>query len=335
MNTALPPQYSKWMRDVIPGEMPDETRATCSECVMCSVDSVVPFEARTKCCTYIPTIPNFLTGKILEKEISVFEMYFKRANVTPLGVSPNKEFIAQYNPSSSLFGRNLDWRCPYYLEEQGGLCGIWEHRNSRCATWFCKHLRGQISREFWSAIDRLLTEVERALTCYCIHQLEAGSVEFRQAFPVETQEARFGIWIRQQSFQSKKWLGQDPDWGRWLDRKKEFFQECHRLIDRLDWKDVQSICGPGLQPLEQEVLLAYEKLRSDFFPEILQLGDFQQSEGSGDEVRVWTSNPYDPVVLTKTALRILHRMNGKKMDHVALVVPQKLLKQLFDAGVIL
>src|SRR5688572_25688607 len=139
-SSPLPPLYSKWIADVVPGPLPDETRATCSDCAMCSENEAIPFDARTKCCTYVPSIPNFLVGKILENKIAVFESNLNLAQVCPQGVWPNEEFTKEYHPASPLFGRNLDWRCPYYLHEQDGLCGIWQHRNARCATWFCKHV---------------------------------------------------------------------------------------------------------------------------------------------------------------------------------------------------
>lgn len=304
---------------------------------MCSAENAVPFELKTKCCTYIPSIPNFLAGKILEKNVVVFQSYWSRADVNPQGVWPHHEFVAEYNPSSHLFGRNIKWRCPYYLEEEGGLCGIWEDRNGRCATWFCKHLRGRISHDFWSAVERLLTAVERSVSRWCILELEAGSQEFRNAFPPELSEPRFAVWLQQQSFytSANNDALRESIWGKWLHHEREFFCQCARLVASLQWNEVREICGREIDALEERVLESFARLNSDFFPDVLKLSDFHQTDNNPDEVRVWTVNPYDPVTISKTILRLLHRENGKRMHEVMEHVPKELLVRLFDAGILI
>ena len=302
---------------------------------MCSVEAPVSFEMKTKCCTYVPSIPNFLAGKILENNVAVFEFYWDRADVRPQGVWPDRDFVAQYHPSSPRFGRNLHWRCPYYLEAEGGLCGIWEHRNGRCATWFCKHLRGKISHDFWSSIEALLTSVEKILSLWCIHQLKAGTTEFREAFPIGAEEPVFSVWLKQQSFYEGGGATRDLKWGAWLNRERDFFCECYRLIAPLKWKDVRKICGSKLDLLEQNTLKSYDRLTSDFFPDILKLSDFKMNDISDEEVCLWTVNPYDPVTLSKTTLRLLHRKNGTPMQEVTTIIPKELLLRLFDAGILI
>ncbi|MCI0601988.1 hypothetical protein L0156_03165 [bacterium] len=331
------------MTDLLPGPVPDETRSTCLDCAMCGADSLITFELKTKCCTYIPVIPNFLAGKIIEAEIPVFDAYFPHADVRPHGVLPHQDFLDQYYPNSPLFGRNLKWRCPYYVEAEGGLCGIWQSRNARCATWFCKHLHGQISRNFWTSIEELLTAVEKNLSHWCIQKLEVGSCEFRDAFPVTTEQPGLDLWMKQQSYYQKRLLyGDDAPadfqrwtWGTWIGREKDFFIACYKLIRPLSWKDVQTICGASLQNLEQNTLTSYAKLTSDFFPDVLRLSDFHQAEVNEKEVRIWTSNPYDPITLSKDMLRLLHRMSGRKMAEVRKEILGELLQKLFDAGVLI
>jgi hypothetical protein len=335
LNSALPPLYASWIAELLPGPVPEESRSTCSECAMCSVESPVPFEIKTKCCTYTPSIPNFLAGRILENNVAVFNSYWKRAQIRPQGVWPDQEFAAKYHPASPLFGRNIDWRCPYYLEKEGGLCGIWEQRNARCATWFCKHLRGKISHEFWSSIEALLTSVETSLSLWCIHQLNAGSDDFRKVFPLNTQETSFSDWLQQQFFYQGNGVAPDFIWGKWINREREFFSECSRLVTTLGWHDIGKICGARLDSLQETVMKCYARLTSDFFPAVIKLSDFHQIDTGSDEVRLWTVNPYDPVTLPKTTLRFLHRMNGRRMADVTKIVPGELIVKLFDAGILI
>jgi Fe-S-cluster containining protein len=89
----------------------------------------VTFRPSLKCCTHHPTLPNFLVGGILasggEGAALVVELLF-----------PEASRWLKERPSG--FGRDETCRCPFLLEE--GRCGIWKHRYSVCATWFCQHV---------------------------------------------------------------------------------------------------------------------------------------------------------------------------------------------------
>src|ERR1044071_4316862 len=72
MSSPLPPLYAVWVDELLGGPIPPETDATCNDCAMLPKNgeehngSVVFFDPHTKCCTYIPTIPNYLVGRMLE-----------------------------------------------------------------------------------------------------------------------------------------------------------------------------------------------------------------------------------------------------------------------------
>src|SRR5262249_13685983 len=149
---ALPPLYAKWMGEALEGPIPQETEATCDDCVMLAKGCEAPrgsgffFDPQTKCCTYIPELPNFLVARILEDRspeaargrATLEKRIAEGVAVTPLGVgrSPTFRMIYQHTAELSGFGRNRALRCPHYLEDEGGKCGIWRHRKSTCATWF-------------------------------------------------------------------------------------------------------------------------------------------------------------------------------------------------------
>jgi len=327
------PLYSSWLRDFLPGPLPDEKRSTCDDCAMCASGSHIAFDLTTKCCPYIPTIPNYLTGKILREEIEVFEAYLVRADVRPQGVFPHNDFIVNYNSDSPVFGQNTKWRCPYFLENDGGKCGIWPFRNSVCATWFCKYLRGHISRTFWTGLNGLLTAIEKSLSNWCVRRLEAGSAEFREAFPPEIQELPFGLRLRQHTFSMQS--SPQTVWGKWLGKEREFFYECDSLVTTLSWTQIQDICGPAVEALKGKALDAYHAMHSENFPDVLRIAEFQNEEKNDEEFFVWTDTPFDPVSILKTDLRLLHRLNGLKMEEVLRHIPKELLLRLLDAGVII
>src|SRR4051812_32573116 len=136
--SSFPTLYAEWMREFLGNAPPEEPRATCSNCAMLPREDDNPsemkvfFEPRSKCCTFLPDVPNFLVGRILRDQAP--EMALGRASmdrrvdakigVTPLGVGQPSSYLLWYNHSKSAFGRSQTLRCPHYIEE-GGLCGIW------------------------------------------------------------------------------------------------------------------------------------------------------------------------------------------------------------------
>src|SRR5215471_13758616 len=186
---ALPPLYARWIDDLLDGPIPAETRATCDDCVMCPKpgDTINPedrfFEPSIKCCSIVPVLPNFLVGRILsgddpdpvslEGRASVERRIKEGVAVTPLGLEWPAMIKLLYD-NSDAFGQSQTFRCPHYVEE-AGRCGIWRHRDSVCATWFCKHVRGEVGRKFWrDSLEPLLRIVEKSLAQWCVLKMDIG-----------------------------------------------------------------------------------------------------------------------------------------------------------------
>ncbi len=76
--SVLPAPYAGWMDELLGGPIPMEIEATCDDCAMCADSSIRPgdldfvFNSKTKCCTYIPELPDFLVGCMLNNENSDF-----------------------------------------------------------------------------------------------------------------------------------------------------------------------------------------------------------------------------------------------------------------------
>jgi hypothetical protein len=73
--SSLPPLYALWIEEALGGAMPRDCQATCSACAMCKPNAakaatagLTLFDAVTKCCTYVPTLVNFLVGLILNDD---------------------------------------------------------------------------------------------------------------------------------------------------------------------------------------------------------------------------------------------------------------------------
>jgi len=241
---VLPPLYARWMDPLLGGPIPPETNATCHDCAMAPPpgEQARPgayVDPRLRCCTYFPDLPNFLVGRILADEGPALAAGRARVaaslgsvTCTPRGLHPPAAWRLLYREAAEgFFGRARSLLCPYYLEE-GGLCGIWRHRRSTCATWFCKHVRGAVGLRFWNTLHALLSAVEQQLAGWCIVQLDPGPEALRRcfAFPGERNEPRLDA---AQLDDAADPTGRRALWGRWHGREREYFEECARRVSAL------------------------------------------------------------------------------------------------------
>jgi hypothetical protein len=312
-NAILPPLYNRWMDELLKQPIPNESEATCQDCPMCSRDSQknkseYVFDVETKCCTYIPEIPNFLAGQILldgdpefARGRAAFEDQMENHLIaTPLGVSASAEYWAMYRhaTANSAFGQTRGLKCPYFFADEGGKCGIWRHRNSRCATWFCKYVRGSVGVIFWKYMDQLLSETERLLSQWCILQLDIGQQALELLFPPPPSER---VSSNRELF-----------WGKWRGREREFFIECSKLVANLSWQEVEQQCGSELKVIARLTQKAFVDLYTFQIPSALRIGSWKKVLPlSADVYRIWTYSQYDPMDLPRPIFDCLYYFEGR------------------------
>lgn len=320
--SSMPHHFGKWLGQLLDGPIPDETEATCSDCSMCKpmVEQTLSdhrFNPETKCCTYFPYLPNFLVGKIFLDEDPAFavgrqtflKVYHEgSALITPLGVDPPLSYQQRYSPDMPGFGQQLEMRCPYYLNESGGLCGIWKYRNSKCATWFCRYVKGQSGFEFWTSVEQFLSMIQKGLSRWCMRQLDT-----------------LPAW-------------QQQTWGKWSGRHVEYFQECSRLVDTLHWQDVTAIVGEGVENLAAATQSAHLKLTENRIPVALRVGSYNRINLDDVRCRIWSYNRLHPMDLPRSIADCLQYFDGRPTVAILQVIfaekeveidPQTLQK-LFD-----
>lgn len=263
--------------------MPEEPRANCSDCSMCKPRDRVTaqdrvFNASTKCCTYIPVLPNFLVGGILQDEDpqfaegkSLFLREGARLVVSPSGVAPPWHYWWHYYDKP--FGEVELLKCPYYINRDGGLCGIWKYRNSRCTTWFCKYDRGTFGLNFWCALSDLLARMEKDLSEWCVRELDLRIPEQ----PSNAAEAT---------------------WGNWSGRELDFYKQCFGKVSALTWLQALELSGPKGLNLAEDTLKKFALLvDAPSLPDHLKPGNFTSEDLGNDAVRVWGYRSYDPIDL--------------------------------------
>lgn len=340
-----------WLLDLLGAELPAETRSTCSACAMVRPAGAAAGEARrtwfapdVRCCTFEPALPNYMVGRILRDgdpalthgRESVRARLRHQADATPWGLRTSARFRALYRTGTGVFGRAPDLACPHLTDGTLG-CGIWPHRPIVCATWHCKHDRGQAGQAVWRAVEKAVREIERVLGIWCVHQVGAGPGALPNALREEGRDALaedLGGTVDPHDYRHL--------WGDWTGREEAFYVTCTERVDSLTWPDVLRLGGA---PLEALVTLAREARRQfeeSALPVRLQLGDVHIQAGDPGTVHLGTYSQYDPLQVPEVLLQILPKFNGRRTDetladietqhHVR--VERNLVRKLVDFGVL-
>ena len=350
----LPPLYGAWMDQLLAGPIPNETVATCDDCAMAAPpgaqsSATTPFFDRLlKCCTYLPTLPNFTVGRILndsdlpDKARDGLQTRLRASDVTtPFGLGMNATYALLYSyQGADVFGRSESLRCPHLLDD--GRCGIWQHRNSVCSTYFCKFVRGAVGHQFWFAMRNLLGAIERDLARWCLLELDLG-VKALQALVATFQDSNPTKHLDANAIAGLRDAGQYKlIWGNWSGREQEFYRECARLVGDLDWSRVTAVCGPEVRVWAQLVRSAYQELLSEEMPGSLQAANLNVQFLNSESCKVATYSQMDPIAIPKILLDLLPYFDGRPTEEVLstirkekhIQIDQGLLRKLLDFRVL-
>jgi hypothetical protein len=313
-------------------------------------NSAVFFNPQTKCCTYIPSVANYLVGRMLDDQdptqtsgrLTVENRIRSGVRVTPLGLGQPADFQILYSSSQdSLFGQSRTFLCPHYLEEEGGRCGVWKNRAALCATWHCKYVRGVVGQEFWAALHKLLSAVEDSLSRWCVIELDIGSEALRYLFPLGRPKRNDAIEPR--ALDGTAQLSDSRRlWGRWAGRETEFYRECARLVGQLNWQDVAAIDRAEMQICSRLLRDAYRRLLSEQIPDRLKVGGYQVVGMRQGSYCVSSYSPYDPLSLPQELITALGYFDGRPtneaLDAISkfenLSLEPSLVRRLTDFGVL-
>jgi hypothetical protein len=351
----LPALYAKWLGELLGGPIPRERAATCDSCAMCPPKGVAVgsqsyyFDPNVKCCSFVPKLRNFLVGRILSDDdptawpgrMTVEKRIAEGVSVTPLGLGVPPAYDALCRNNQGAFGRSRSLRCPHYIEDSGR-CGIWRSRNSTCATWFCKHIRGDVGFTFWrGSVFELLRTVETQLARWCVL-------------------AQFSDDALRELMKSPSWTGQPEPltaeamdsriaeesyariWDQWRGREIDFFIRCAKLVTDLSWDHVLAISGPEAQAYARLTKQAYGKLTSTEIPPRLKVGVFTVVQMGNGKTRIKTVNEFNPIDVSNVVMELLQYFDGRPNEEVLdaiarekkLVVDPSLVRKMVDFGVL-
>lgn len=271
------------------------------------------FEPSLKCCTYHPTLPNFLVGAILADERPemaegrrrVKARIASRIGITPQWLAaPRKQRVLLEAARGTAFGRAKSLLCPFFVQTDGegrpaGLCSIWQHRESVCSTFFCKHEAGAVGDAFWMATKNLLGHIELYLARHAalhvspdvteprIPRLKLTVQDLEDAPPSDDDYAGY--------------------WGEWVGREEELYVKAFEYVKGLTPPDLVRMFEDDLEKegalthLIDDVRHRHEVLTSKTIAERLIPNPtmrISKMPGAEGEVAVVTYSGFDAQQLT-------------------------------------
>lgn len=282
----------------------------------------ISFEPNLKCCTYHPTLPNFLVGAVLSDESPemaegkrrIQERIRSRVGVTPQWLSPSRKYRVLLDAArATSFGRSKVLLCPFFVEEpsadgQRGLCSIWKHREAVCSTFFCKHETGAAGHAFWTAQKQLLAHHEVVLSRYAAHEVNPDAAE--PAFP------RMRLTLN--DLEDKPPTDDDyvACWGEWVGREEEFYRRTFEIVSSLAESKAEELLAlePRTDDLAQGMKEKLEAIVTPRIAERLVMNPELRATPIGDSgaMAVTTYSAYDPMMLIPELWAVLPEFKGEE-----------------------
>jgi hypothetical protein len=342
---SLPSPAAAWMESLLGAPVPSEPRSTCADCAMCRpTNPATPaFSPSVKCCTFQPSLPNFLVGAALadprtseHARAALRRRITERRGATPLYLerTPQEERDQEYGKAE--YGQDPALLCDYY---EDGLCGIWAHREAVCSTFWCLSDRRAVGMRFHDATKRLLGRVEELLAIWNVRALlpkQVGALVQLDDRPRryalgELPGARTGDTI---GLPTRRRI-----WGPWVDREEAFYQACAERVAPLSWADVRMIGGDALTASIAAVEAARARLDAPLPPvlcsgnvdRVALVGPFGAGTGLATE-----QVPDDPLVVPNEVADALPLFDGRPVAEVLAAAPavEPWLRGLVDQEVL-
>jgi len=256
----LPDIYSDILPEVFDLEIPEESFTQCSDCpLVCESrdelrrDETKPFAPDTKCCTFMPRLPNYLAGAFFcdaDPAIDQGRDFLRKAilhrkGIFPHGIWPTKKYRMLYDVGRmDGFGRSRYLKCPYFLDSDYN-CSLWKYREAICATWFCKHIAHKTGKELWAAIQEFIQGVQYQLILHCIRELGAPAIEPYGENNNISLEDMDDMPMHPAEYSQR--------WGLWEGKEEEFYMKCFMLVKKMKRAELAELCGEPADELANRI----------------------------------------------------------------------------------
>src|SRR6185295_1646235 len=112
-------------------------------------------------------------------------------------------------------------------------CGIWNHRDSMCTTWFCRHVRGQVGSDFWKSLREVLVIVEGTLARWCALRLGVDVEVLSRWIPRERQLTPQNVPEGRELDGQVEPALYSATWGAWEGKEEEYYAACAGKVEAL------------------------------------------------------------------------------------------------------
>ena len=319
LRDKLAPIYRPLLSELFDRAEVNEPRATCDDCAMCDKGAgpdalkLDYFRPDTKCCTYYPSLPNYLVGAILsdpdpaldDGKRRIRERIALRTGVTPAWIAAPRLYTAISMAASGAFGRSKKMTCPYLTDD--ARCSIWRHREAVCSTFFCKYNRGRRGYEFWSAMKMYLGNVEVELGQWAMKGIDSSLEDVRERKLRLTVEDIEGLPPREETYAAI--------WKDWLGREEELYIACYERVNAMTRDEFARVCDRSRDGTRHVKTLTqkWDRLLSDELPQsLIRNPKMLRVLPNGDNVVVTAFNANDSFALDKDLYDVLAMLDGKK-----------------------
>lgn len=319
--TRLPEPWDSWVSEMLGSTLPGESLADCGNCSMCSGRQGLPaqlyFDSTTRCCTYRPRLSNFMAGMLFlsrdpESEFGRNSLA-KRIDMGEaglLGIMTGPAYQAVYGHARGVaFGQASSLRCPHQADDAN--CGIRKFRPPVCFTWFCKYERGAVGQALWRGVYETLALAEHAVSLWClektgIHTKQgiAALEELNPAFSAARLDHR------------RDEPSERETWGEWYGRETDFYIQCARHAEGLEWNDVLGIGGQELALRAEHARDLARRHDDSSLPKALRAGDFQVTNARDGKAWLVAYNAYDPLEVEPDLVTFIARCDGRDLESI-------------------
>ncbi len=187
------------------------------KCDRCWMAACGYFDARAKCCTIYPIIPNFLVGEIAERgqlegaKDRVVEDWLRGGRMGPMFSETPPPLAALYDKEQYKDRKQVP-ACPLLGED--GRCTIYEQRPYACLAFQCSYPPNREIIAFWFGLSSYLMMLSYLVSEFLMEELGMERAKYRELWQGMTEEAE--AWEQESlqmkpSFASALWQGKDPE----------------------------------------------------------------------------------------------------------------------------
>ncbi|MBN2431878.1 MAG: hypothetical protein JXQ27_10395 [Acidobacteria bacterium] len=298
----LPEIYRPFLPDLFDTRLPAETLATCADCIMLTPEGQAPdaedgtvyFSPVTRCCTYVPIIPNYLVGALLldrrpenaPGRAVVRILIDQRRGIFPQGLFPSPRLAQLYERNAPrCFGRSEALACPL-LDTATGHCTVWPFRNAICATWFCKYAAGIEGRRFWDALKRYLCHVEQSLSSWALLTLgwPATDILSRLVEVNPYSMATYSLSPAELDDRPPAEAEVQHAWRDWYGREAEFYRKCAGCVADVTPAEYRAITGVYQEIYLRQMVEAAQAVLDPSLPAYLHFRPAGERAGATDDL---------------------------------------------------